>query len=67
MTKSENTEVFDRMIELSLELSSMDEVLYQHDPYQATVAAIILALDKKYSISTLETGSGKTFIIGLMY
>jgi hypothetical protein len=41
------------MMELSLELSNMDGVLYQHDILQATVAAIIVTLNKRYSVSTM--------------
>jgi hypothetical protein len=62
-----NTDIFDKMMELSVELNEMTGVLYRHDPYQATIASIVAAINKQFTLLTLPTGCGKTFIIGLLY
>jgi hypothetical protein len=60
-------EVYEKMMEISVGVGEMTGVLYKHDPYQGTIASIVAALDKKFTLLTLPTGCGKTFIIGLLY
>ena len=67
MSEKENTIVYDKMGLLSWEMDEIPGVLYKNDPYQVTIASIVLALNKKFSILTLPTGCGKTFIVGLIY
>ena len=67
MTDAKDSIIKDKMSLLSREMEAIPGVLYKHDPYQVTIAAILVTLDRHFSICTLPTGSGKTFIIGLLY
>ena len=55
------------MIKISTQLDEIKGQLYKNDVYQATIAACIIALNGKFTLATIPTGSGKTFIIGLLY
>ena len=65
ITPSNNTYL--EMVHLSNELSELNGVTYLHDLYQVAVAASIPFFNEKFTILTLPTSSGKTFIIGLLY
>ena len=58
---------FDDMQALSAELGVDNDVLYKHDPYQATVAACVISLNQDLAFLTLPPGSDKTFVIGLLF
>jgi ERCC4-related helicase len=66
-TKKADVKAFDDMQALSKELGDNKGLLYKHDQYQATIAACIVTLDDKFTLVTVPTGSGKTFIIGLLF
>jgi superfamily II DNA or RNA helicase len=40
--------------------------MYRHSPYQAAVAAIAASKEKSFVVVTLPTGSGKTWVQGLL-
>jgi superfamily II DNA or RNA helicase len=50
---------------LSSKLSE-DVPIYRHAPYQAAVTAIAASKGKSFVIVTLPTGSGKTWVQGLL-
>ena len=59
--------IFENMQNISILLEDIPGVLYKNDPFQATIASIVVALNKKFTLLTLPTSCGKTFIIGLIY
>jgi hypothetical protein len=58
--------ILQKMIDLSMELGDMIGIPYKHDLYQATIAAIVMALNKPHTLLSLPTNCGKTMVIGLM-
>ena len=44
----------------------MTGIPYKHDFYQATIAAIVMALNKPHTLLSLPTNFGKTMVICLM-
>jgi len=67
MANADDTTILKEMMKLSVELDSMEGVNYKHDGYQATIAAAALALDHTFTLLTLPTSGGKTFVIGLLF
>ena len=53
------------MLAISMDLSE-DIDLYKHCAYQAMIAASIVSQDLNFVIVTVPTGSGKTWIQGLL-
>jgi ERCC4-related helicase len=53
------------MIKISKSLSESDEG-YRHSEYQSMIAACSLSSDKAFKIISVPTGSGKTWIQGLI-
>ena len=53
------------MLNISIDLSEEID-LYKHCEYQAMIAACILSQKAKFIIATVPTGSGKTWIQGLI-
>src|SRR6185437_3164949 len=60
-------EVYEQVKKLSEQLGTSRGIYYKHDPYQATVAACTIAKGKKFTLVTLPTSCGKTFVIGLTF
>ena len=56
----------DEIMELSIKIADMPGILYRHDPYQATIAAIEIALGQRYTLLILPTNCGKTFVGGII-
>lgn len=48
-----------------MELGEMPGILYKHDLYQATISAIVMALNKPHTLLSLPTNCGKTMVIGI--
>jgi superfamily II DNA or RNA helicase len=40
--------------------------MYRHSPYQAAVAALIASIPKNFTVVTMPTGSGKTWVQGIL-
>ena len=56
----------DEIMELSIKIGDMPGILYRHDPYQATIAAIEIALGQRHTLLILPTNCGKTFVGGII-
>jgi superfamily II DNA or RNA helicase len=54
-------EVLDVSLKVSSEVAS-----YRHSPYQAAVAATIASISKNFIIVIMPTGSGKTWVQGIL-
>jgi superfamily II DNA or RNA helicase len=61
-TGLEDTTIWEQMMLLSREMEATPGSTYKHDGYQATIAAILVALAKKCTICALPTSSGKTYV-----
>jgi hypothetical protein len=53
-------------MEFSEKMEKTPNTLYKHNPYQATVVATVIALNKKLTFLKLPTASGKTYGGGML-
>ena len=54
-------------MQLSMDQETIPGATYRHDGYQATIAAVLVAVNKKCTICALSTSSGKTFVAVLIF